>query len=373
MNVKLRIKFRKWLAIIFVWLCVGRWQSFYDHFTVLSDISSGFSPTYRFSTQLFFNSTAGIIGSILGGSFLIFYIEEKYQEKSYGFTLLLVALSFIFIVSFITVLLGLIFVPVISGFPIGSPEGKEAFIKFISDPVHVKNICLWAIVVSLTQFILQINNKFGNGVLIDFIKGTYRTPRKEERIFMFADLKSSTVIAEKLGDEKYHELLKDFFRDITNPILYNYGQIYQYVGDEVVISWPLDAGLRNNSCLQCYFAMHKKILECSEEYQEKYGLVPSFKAGMHFGSVTAGEIGVIKRDITYSGDVLNTAARIQSMCNELDAKFLVSKSLVKLLTANARFRFESLGAVSLRGKEKNIELCSILLRTGQTNGGHNSG
>lgn len=36
---------------------------------------------------------------------------------------------------------------------------------------------------------------------------------------MFLDLNSSTAIAEKLGDEKYHELLKDFFADITNPIL----------------------------------------------------------------------------------------------------------------------------------------------------------
>jgi adenylate cyclase len=54
---------------------------------------------------------------------------------------------------------------------------------------------------------------------------------------MFVDLLSSTTIAEALGNEKYHNLLHDFYADITNPIIYNKGEIYQYVGDEVIVSW----------------------------------------------------------------------------------------------------------------------------------------
>jgi len=58
---------------------------------------------------------------------------------------------------------------------------------------------------------------------------------------MFVDLLSSTTIAEALGNEKYHNLLHDFYADITNPIIYNKGKIYQYVGDEVIVSWRLPA------------------------------------------------------------------------------------------------------------------------------------
>jgi adenylate cyclase len=53
----------------------------------------------------------------------------------------------------------------------------------------------------------------------------------------------SRIIAEQLGDEKYHTLLKDFFADITIPIVENGGNIYQYVGDEVVIAWDIEEGI----------------------------------------------------------------------------------------------------------------------------------
>ncbi len=359
MNVKLRLNLNKWTVIIFAWICIGIWQTFYDHFAVLSDISAGTGDNYQFSTQLIFNATAGLVGSILGGAFLIFYIEEEYQEKSYGFTLLLVAASFVVIVGFITFLLGVLFVPMLSGHALQSEIGWQAFEDYIKNPVHLKNILLWSLVVCLTQFFIQVNNKFGHGVLIDFIKGTYRKPRKEKRIFMFVDLKSSTTIAEKLGNEKYHELLKDFFRDITNPILYNLGEIYQYVGDEVVISWTFRNGVEEKRCIECFFAMQSSIERRSQKYFEQYGLIPEFKAGMHFGRVTAGEIGVIKREITYSGDVLNTAARIQSKCNELGTNFLTSQSLIDQLKPLKKYHHKSLGKISLKGKENEVELCTI--------------
>ena len=360
MNIKLRIKLKKWAIIVVSWILVGIWITFYDYVTVSSDISIGFSEQYHLLTNLLFNVTAGLVGSLLGGAFLVFYIEEKFQEQSYGFTLLSVVISFLLIVGFITVLLGVIFVPINSGYQLTSSQGWEAFNQFIRDPIHVKNILVWALVVSLTQFFLQVNNKFGQGVLLNFIKGTYRSPKKEERIFMFVDLKSSTSIAEKLGNEKYHELLKDFFRDITNSILYNLGQIYQYVGDEVVISWRLTDGLVQQRCINCYFDMQSSIRKRSQKYLNKYGLVPEFKAGMHYGMVTAGEIGVIKRDITYSGDVLNTAARIQSKCNELGASFLTSRSFIQRFENLKKYEVKSLGFISLKGKEKEMELCTIV-------------
>ncbi|MBA3647641.1 MAG: adenylate/guanylate cyclase domain-containing protein [Chitinophagales bacterium] len=194
-----------------------------------------------------------------------------------------------------------------------------------------QNIVAWSGAVALTQFFLQISDKFGQGILWSFIMGKYHSPREEEHMFMFVDLASSTTIAGKLGNKNYHSLLKDFFADITNPIIHNKGEIYQYVGDEIVISWKLKNGIDNNQCLNCFFDMRKKIYEMKEKYESIYGLVPEFKAGLHYGKVIAGEVGIIKRDITYSGDVLNTTARIQSKCNEYQVKILCSDELLGLL------------------------------------------
>jgi adenylate cyclase len=213
--------------------------------------------------------------------------------------------------------------------------------------------------VALTQLFLQINDKFGQGILWDFIRGKYHSPREEERVFMFVDLMNSTHIAEKIGNENYHHLLKEFFTDITRPILHNKGEIYQYVGDEVVISWKMKNGIENNQCLKCFFDMRKTMADFGSRYLKKFGLIPEFKAGVHFGKVIAGEIGIIKRDITFSGDVLNTAARIQGKCNEYKVNFLASDALLERMNVDRQFYRIPMGRIELKGKENAVPLSTL--------------
>lgn len=362
MNIKLQIRLKKVLVIVLIWICIGVWVSLYDHLAFNSEFSKGPDEDYALGLSIAFNAMAGLIGGILGGTFLVFYINEKYRDRSYGFTIIAVLGSFIFIVFFITVVLGLIFIPMISGMPLSSPEGMQRFLDYLTNPLHFKNLMIWGLIVALTQLFLQVDNKFGSGVLFNFIKGRYRKPRKEERIFKFVDIKSSTQIAEKLGNELYHEFLKDFFAHITNAIIFNKGQIYQYVGDEVVISWPLQSKNENSRCITCFFDMKKSIQKRSTYYLEKYGVVPEFKAGIHTGEVIAGEIGIIKRDITYSGDVLNTTARIQGQCNALKSLLLISNLVRTKIDLDSLLHVTSVGEIALRGKGTTVELFDVSLQ-----------
>jgi adenylate cyclase len=90
-------------------------------------------------------------------------------------------------------------------------------------------------------------------VLNNFFTGKYHIPIVEERIFMFLDMKASTTIAENLGHVKYFEMLKEYYSDISNSIIKYSGEIYQYVGDDIVVSWKLKNGLQNNNCVECFF------------------------------------------------------------------------------------------------------------------------
>jgi len=95
-------------------------------------------------------------------------------------------------------------------------------------------------------------------------------------------------------------------------------------------------------------------------YLKKYDVTPEFKAGMHFGIVSTGEIGQIKKEIVFTGDVLNTTARIQGMCNELGRDFLLSRDLKEEVEAHtSRYQFSSVGETSLRGKMAPIELYTV--------------
>jgi adenylate cyclase len=264
------------------------------------------------------------------------------------------------VIIIIAVLLGFIFIPLQTGKPLSDEETKKALIKYLTNPIHVKNIIVWSAIVALTQIMLQFNTRFGEGSLWNMISGKYQTPKEEQRIFMFVDLNSSTAIAEKLGDEKYHELLKEFFADITNPILDNKGEIYQYVGDEVVIAWKYRDGILNYHCIECFFDMKKQIYRLRDKYERKYDLVPGFKAGIHCGRVVAGEIGIIKRDITFSGDVLNTTSRIQGKCKEFNAEIIASDDLINVLPLAGKYTTQFLGSIKLRGKENDVGLITII-------------
>lgn len=213
----------------------------------------------------------------------------------------------------------------------------------------------------MTQLILQISYKFGPATFWNIIIGRYQTPKEEKRIFMFLDLNNSTGMAEQLGDESYHSMLKDFFADVTRPIMENRGQIYQYVGDEVIISWHREDGLQDQRCLRCFYDIQLAIRRKKDKYLERYGLVPSFKAGIHCGSVIAGEVGIIKRDITYSGDVLNTTSRVQSMCKQFNVELIASEDLTRDLTPCKAFHIRPLGPIRLRGKGNEVLLHEITM------------
>jgi adenylate cyclase len=209
------------------------------------------------------------------------------------------------------------------------------------------------------SFISQVNRKYGPGVLVPLLLGRYRNPREEERIFMFMDLKSSTSTAEKLGHLKYSSFIRDCFMDINQVLMPFRAEVYQYVGDEIVVTWREKEGLKDHSCIRFYFACKRQFEDRAGYYMAQYGFLPDFKAGLHTGKVTAVEIGEIKRDIAYHGDTLNTAARIQSVCNEFNRDFLVSEYLLKRTDLHQSIRTEELGMILLRGKTAKIGIVSV--------------
>lgn len=171
---------------------------------------------------------------------------------------------------------------------------------------------------------------------------------------MFLDMQSSTTVAEKLGHIKFSTLIQDCFNDLS-IVMENNAEIYQYVGDEAILTWKLQEGIKNQNCIRAYFNFMEVLNRNKISYLEKYNCVPYFKAGMHDGMVTVTEVGKYKKEIAYHGDTLNTAARIQSKCNELEKGLLISESSKNKL-GNSKFEFHKIGNVVLRGKKRRVAI-----------------
>ncbi len=304
-----------------------------------------------FMTNLILMILEVLITGLVLACFEVFYFTDRFKNKSFGTAVVVksifytsVVIAFVFLTSFIETLVRESF--------------SSDFFKNII-PSLLLLLFTWCPVFLISIFILQVSDKYGQGVLLKFIQGKYHTPKEEIRIFMFLDLKSSTSIAEALGNVKYYELLNDFFYDVSNSIIETKGEVYQYVGDEIIISWEIENGIENNNCVNCFFNIQDTVEKYSVKYQSKYGLVPSFKAGIHYGGVTVGEIGVIKREIVFTGDVLNTTSRIQELCNKYNEKVIISKDLIDLLKLQNEFDAKEIGQISLRGRAGLVNLYSI--------------
>lgn len=304
-----------------------------------------------------------LIGAIIG---LISSLGEIYvfsrNRQRLSFMIMLVVRSFFYValVSITVFEVMLLHEMWMHGTSLKQSFNDPVFEKFLNEGEFIQ-IVVYALGMSfLVNFVRQVNRLLGHNALVTFITGKYHQPIEEDRIFMFLDLKSSTAIAEKLGNKQYHNFLNDFFHDISSAIVESKGTIYQYVGDEVVVTWTKEKGLKDANCITCYFRIAAAIHLQAAKYEKAYGFLPTFKAGFHYGPVISGEIGDIKREIVYHGDTVNTAARIRSECTKLKKDLLLSAELLKELTISEYFSPESIGKIKLRGKKEEIELFSIL-------------
>lgn len=366
MNIrpKTRIQIYQILVITLFWVICGAFLALYKCVTydILTDRFVFFVP-HNLSLGKFVlaNIIGPAIGGLLGGSVIVFRLNEKYRNKSYAYYLIV---SILYFMGFILVLNSVVLFEFYYKDQIlnSSNVMREAVNLLLLDPYAVRNLISWMFIVFFTLHGLKIYEKFGPDLLFSMFLGKYHRPHEVHRVFMFLDLTNSTPIAEKLGHTRFFALLRDFYNDITDSILNSRGNIYQYVGDEIVVSWPpVKAVSRIPNCIACFFRIEDAIARNEQYYLREYGLVPSFKAALHQGKVVVGEIGIIKKEIVFSGDILNTTSRMMEQCKLKNQKFIISRDILDITSKsnNKHYSLESLGEMSLRGKLQSVELFGV--------------
>lgn len=297
-----------------------------------------------------------LIGLSLGLLYaLVEFAFEKYGSKRLAIGPSMAIRTLTYFISTITVFTLLVGVMSdLSGVSIDNGRGW-----WLRNKILHSNL-LYIFIASLVFSFLKISKeKFGRGVFIKMLLGKYKKPQEEKRIFMFLDLKDSTAIAEQLGHLRYSQFIQDFFYDLNEVVPRFDAEIYQYVGDEAVLSWPYDKGIANANCIKIFFAFGHHIKKRHDYYVEKYGLAPTFKAGVHGGFLMVAEVGSVKKELAYHGDVINTAARIQEECNNYKASLLISEALLNELDLGTSYSPTSLGSILLKGKHTEINVHAI--------------
>ena len=341
--------------VLFAWMLISNSLFLYEYLTLVDN--NALTSEYDFTISFRTNLLVSVIAGLIGGTLTLNFMERSLRKYAFGKALVVIAITYLFVALIVSLIGGAYFYSDSLGKPFHSQEVIDAVKLFFQSWLFIKNLIIWLFIVLSTVIIFMVNDKYGPGVFPDYLKGKYFSPKRERRIFMFADIRNATGIAEVLGEEKYFHFLKDFFNDIASPIQQTQGEVYQYVGDEVVVTWKMKNGLKRGNALRCYYKMRDAITKREAYYTKAYGYLPIFKVGLHYGAVMVGELGRIKRDIAFSGDVLNTTARIQAKSLENNVDILVSSDFADVL-----YQFpegltkETIGSVQLRGKSEEMTL-----------------
>lgn len=348
----------KILFLVCFWVICSIFIAFYDA-SITGFRSEIDGPNYSFARNLLTYAITSLIASSILGSLEVLVLGRLLRKKPLGFNLLIkTTIYLIFIVIFTS--FGAIY---LYSAEIEQPMFSQTVLQYYLNTYLsariLSFILYWGVICMLGLFLLHVNDKFGQGVLLNFLLGKYHKPKEDQRIFMFLDLKSSTTYAEVLGHIKYSRLLQDCYYDLTEVVVKHRAKIYQYVGDEVVLSWGMENGLKHENCIRAFFAYEHMLQKRSKHYTKRYGLVPEFKAGVNMGKVTVAEVGVLKKELAYHGDVLNTAARIQGKCNEFNCRILVSEHIVSQFKNQLIYKFECLGSIMLKGKQEAVKIYSV--------------
>jgi adenylate cyclase len=212
----------------------------------------------------------------------------------------------------------------------------------------------------LVGAIFEFRRLVGGRILGSFLLGTYHRPRREQRIVMFLDIADSTALAERLGEVRVHDLITRFFFDIDGPIADHDGEVHAYVGDQVIVSWPLGIDLeRNARWVRAFFAAEARIAALAPAYSSEFGIVPRFRAGVHAGSVVVSECGDSKRQIAFFGDTMNVAARLCDHCKASGDALVASAELLRNTAVTPGFALGKGSSILLRGRQTPVEVRAV--------------
>ncbi len=302
----------------------------------------------------------GFLITFISSTVEIFVFHPKFKRLNFSIELLSRTLFYIFLISFSTIFVVVVHESLDNNTGIITTINGAYFRKFITGDFIA--IFLFAVVISLTlNFLWQINRMLGKNVLINVMLGKYRRPKLEQRVFMFLDIKSSTTLGETLGAYEYSSLLQDFFYDITDPVIETKGEVYQYIGDEVVLTWKINKKILFEYSIICFFNIKNKLKLRADYYIKKYGVVPDFKAGAHWGEAVVTEVGDLKKEIVFHGDTVNTTARIRTEAGQQKRDLIISGTLLSKISNDFKKNIfiEEIGNIKLKGKEKEVNLFSI--------------
>ena len=318
-------------------------------------IVNGFVNLYPFLNGV----VIGVLMGVLVGTFEIYLFHPRLQQ--YPFALMLSFRVVMYTLSIIAIIL----IVVTMNRAFRHDQGFfEAFRSEESRTYIFRGNFKTAIIFTfmaalIANFARLISLKIGRGILTDFILGAYHKPKQMERVFVLLQITNADYVLKHNEIETYHNFLNGIYRTMSIVAMNHRGYVYEYVDDHMLIYWK---GSQKDWAVSLinFHNEAQAVMNRDEEYfKNSYGLIPTLVFSAHGGTVIQAEIGELKTEIVFHGDVLNTASRIGSVAKEEGKTFVISDYIFKRTARIESIATTSIGEFELRGKLQTVSLYAV--------------
>jgi adenylate cyclase len=175
---------------------------------------------------------------------------------------------------------------------------------------------------------------------------------------LFADIKSSTELADQVDLEEWHKILDRFFEILTEGVHRFEGTVNQYTGDGIMALFGAPIAHEDHAPRACYAALHlrERLSRYTDELRLSHGLNLGVRMGMNSGEVVVGKIGDdLRMDYTAQGQTVNLAARIEQ---------IAAPGHIYLTDRTARqvegyFRLRDVGPLRIKGVRDDVRVWDL--------------
>ena len=184
---------------------------------------------------------------------------------------------------------------------------------------------------------------------------------KLEASLLFCDIRRFSPIVENLKPKEVVRILDTYYSKMGEVIKMHNGVINQFTGDEIFVTFGAPLPIRDPEISSAYCAkeMIKKLEEINSDLEDILPERLTVGIGLNYGSIIAGNLGSDDR-LTYAitGEVVNTAKRIESLTSGLSDTILISETIYE--KTKELISTKPWGEVSVKGKEKKITVYQLI-------------
>lgn len=181
---------------------------------------------------------------------------------------------------------------------------------------------------------------------------------KREMACMFVDIRGFTPMSEVLEPEEVVEMLNTYLDLTCKAIFKHNGTLDKFIGDATmaIFNAPLDLDDYIYRAVLTAWDIVQGGEALGKELKEKYGRTVSFGIGLNCGQAVVGNIGnTVRMDYTAIGDMVNTAARLESQAK--GGQVLLSQAVYEAV--KDRIQAVYLGEIPLKGKANTLPVYGL--------------